>query len=927
MVRLDNTKHEKVTDLQKKGFKFLLGALLAMIMIFIIHGIFLAVQSSFFPVENLFHYLTQTNYQPEISGFYYDFQATHEDLVFRFEIPAENDAIMIKSGFEQNVTWSVVPFNPSSALHDSIGNIRLLPEKGWQMLDLRQMEKPTVILLELKKGGRLILNSTPLTGKLEYLKFFSRFSNLFSDQFVMIISGMSFLLAFIMFSIGRVNHELSKSYFALAVSLCYYGVLFFISGTFLNNEGYLYSMLQDTQGAFLFLNKLLTLLSIAFTVALFFGIEYFILKSWKYTKFLIFLNIIGFLLSLMGVPYMITVISFINFLFFAVIAYQSEFILFTFLAFVRPVGEIVNVFSNRLYSLYPFSFNEITFFIVFIGFGTFFIMDYNRKQREINDKNQELCASNQEILAMNQELESSYLEIEKLNNELEATVFKRTQQLQRSMYSMQTLLNNTDEGFMKFDASLIIEPEYSRECLSIFNASIDYHFFPALILSQTPEEIPFLTETLRAVINEPSDNKREILISLLPDLVNRQSKILSLKYRLIREKTFSEEISPDDFEKGFQERSKIMVMVRDISEKVKLKDRYEKEKELFEQIVKIMANSENFVELKEDYRQFWEEVAQMHAEPPEAAHTQPFPINQVFRSIHTLKGNFASFGFRLLVEKLHQLESTLKDHKEKAADILFNIIHSGEDTKWLDDEMQSVYEYISPQILERQIDLSKKRNSLVKIKELLSGTPSPDQLKEARTLLDEMEKTSFEDLFEPTKNLVLSTAQRLDIQIKSFDVKGANIFVDKHKLKPLLKTCIHLFRNILDHAIEDPEQRLESGKDPGATIKVHAYRKGSFLMIDITDDGRGIDRDLVFSKALEKGFLKGTSQECAPFHLEDIIFQEGFSTKDSPTDISGRGIGLSAVKNAVESLCGTIKIKTEKGLGTTFSIIIPEDLM
>jgi len=914
--------------LQNKGVKFLLGALLAIIIIGIIHGVFLAVQSSFFPVENLFDYLTQTNYQPELSDFYYDIQATHDDLVFRFDLPAENDAVMIKSGFEQNVTWSVLSLNPSDTLHNSTLNIRLLPEKGWQMMDLRSLEKPTVIVLELKKGGRLILNSTPLTGKLEYLKFFSRFSNLISDQFVMIISGMSFLLAFIMFSIGRVNHELSKSYFALAISLCYYGLLFFVSGTFLNNEGYLYSMLQDTQASFLILNQLSTLLSIAFTVALFYGIEYFILKGWKYTKFLIFLNITGFIISLFGVPYLITIISFINFLFFSIIAYQSGLMLFTFLAFVRPVGEIVNGFSNRLYSLYPFSFNEITFFIVFIGFGTFFIMDYNRKQREINDKNQELSASNQEILAMNQELESSYLEIEKLNNELEATVSKRTQQLRKSMHSIQTLLNNTDEGFMKFDASLIIEPEYSRECLSIFNGQIDYQFFPALILSQTPDEIPFLTETLRAVINEPSDNKRDILISLMPDLVNRQSKILSLKYRFIREKQFMEDNDPDDFEKNIQERSKIMVMVRDISEKVKLKDRYEKEKELFEQIVKIMANSENFVELEEDYRQFWEELAQLRqAEHQETLHQQPFPINQIFRSIHTLKGNFASFGFRLLVEHLHQLESTLKESKENAADILFGIIDTGEDAQWLDDEMQSVYEYISPQILERQIDLNKKSKSLVKIKDLLSSTPNPDQLKEARTLLDEMEKTSFEDLFEPTKNLVLSTARRLDVQIKAFDVNGANIFVDKYKLKPLLKTWIHLFRNIIDHAIEDPEQRLENGKDPGATIKVQAYRKESSLIIDITDDGRGIDREMVFSKALEKGFLKVASVKQSSVRLEDILFQEGFSTKDIPTDISGRGVGLNAVKSAVENLNGTIKIKTEKGLGTTFSIIIPENIL
>ncbi len=899
-----------------KSVKFLTGAGIAVAVILIFHILFLTVQSSFFPMETLFLYLRSTNYTEDLPRYYYDIQATDEDLYFDFHLPDENNAFMFKSVIEKDFSIS--------SLSESQENFSILTENGWRLFDLREMKKPLKIRLELKKGGRLILLSTPLTGQIGYLRFFSQFNNLISNQFVMIISGMSFLLAFIMFSIGMVNKTLSKSYFALAVSLSYYGILFFLSGTALNDAGTVYSMVQNVHGELFVLHDVFNILSLCFTVLLFFGIEYFILKDWKYTKTLILLNLIGFILSLFGVPYMITVISFINFIFFAIVSYHSNIMLFTFLAFVRPLGEIVNTISSRLYSLYPFSLNEITFFIVFIGFGAFFIMDYNRKQREIKAKNEELSASNEEIMAMNQELESSYLEIEKLNNDLEDTVLRRTQQLRKSMHSIQTLLNNTDEGFLKFDASLIVEPDYSRECLSIFNASIDYHFFPALIFSDTPEEIPFITETLRAVIKEASDDKREILISLLPETVHHRSKILSVKYRFILEKMISEQAAAEISSHDLDERPKMMVMIRDITEKIVLKDKYEKEKELFEQIVKIMANSENFVELQNDYYQFWHNLSEsLQAIDNEGKSGKEQSIDDLFRNIHTFKGNFASFGFHYLVEKLHHLESQLKESKDHTTEILLSILENGDYEKWLAKDMQNVYDYISPQILERQIDLNKKRQSLLKIRSLLNGTPTENDLKVARLLLDEIDKTSFEDIFDPTRNLVLSTAKRLDVNLKNIQVTGSNVFVDKYKLKPLLKTWIHLFRNILDHAIEDPETRVEKGKEPGATISVEAQKTSENLIIKIIDDGRGIDRELVVKKAYEKGILTEQNLDLLSFNLEDILFREGFTTKDIPTDISGRGVGLNAVKSAVDSLSGRIEIKTQKGRGTTFSIIIP----
>jgi two-component system chemotaxis sensor kinase CheA len=133
-----------------------------------------------------------------------------------------------------------------------------------------------------------------------------------------------------------------------------------------------------------------------------------------------------------------------------------------------------------------------------------------------------------------------------------------------------------------------------------------------------------------------------------------------------------------------------------------------------------------------------------------------------------------------------------------------------------------------------------------------------------------------------------------------------------------------LIRNAADHGIESAAEREAAGKPARGTVSLDAYHKGDQVVIEVVDDGRGIDREKVIRAAIRRGLLKeedrGRLNEAEAHHL---LFTPGFSTADEITEISGRGVGLDVVKAALDSLKGSIEIESELGLGTTFRLMVP----
>jgi len=155
-------------------------------------------------------------------------------------------------------------------------------------------------------------------------------------------------------------------------------------------------------------------------------------------------------------------------------------------------------------------------------------------------------------------------------------------------------------------------------------------------------------------------------------------------------------------------------------------------------------------------------------------------------------------------------------------------------------------------------------------------------------------------------------------------IHGEDTEVDKGLVDVIGEPLIHIVRNAIDHGIETVEERNALGKDIQGTIFLEAYHQGNDIVIEVKDDGRGIDTKLIKEKAIEKGLISNDELEkISDDDAIDFIFLPGFSTAKVLSEVSGRGIGMDVVKTVVEGLRGGIKVKSELGVGTTFILRFP----
>ena len=153
-------------------------------------------------------------------------------------------------------------------------------------------------------------------------------------------------------------------------------------------------------------------------------------------------------------------------------------------------------------------------------------------------------------------------------------------------------------------------------------------------------------------------------------------------------------------------------------------------------------------------------------------------------------------------------------------------------------------------------------------------------------------------------------------------IEGEDTELDKSVIEDLLDPLIHCVRNALDHGIESAEERRKSGKAEEATVTLSASNEGNMILIEVSDDGRGIDVESVRAKAVERGVVH-PSKTLTDLEAFNLIFEPGFSTAKEITNVSGRGVGLDVVKRQIEKLNGEVSVWSVKGSGTKFTIKIP----
>jgi|GEM_PF-4283737 len=264
-------------------------------------------------------------------------------------------------------------------------------------------------------------------------------------------------------------------------------------------------------------------------------------------------------------------------------------------------------------------------------------------------------------------------------------------------------------------------------------------------------------------------------------------------------------------------------------------------------------------------------------------------LNKAFRGIHSLKGNAASLSFNMIADHTHLLEDEL-------------------------DELRL-----------GKVELSDELRSDIRSKALLVMNEI-DQIKHFQVQFRKVSEEAVDssvfnctEFFGTVERLTEEIAEKQD---KIIDLSFKNELKEFPHFSMVKSSIIHLLKNCIDHGIEDKFERLSKYKSETGKIDLSFYGDGKNYCIKMSDDGRGIDFERVKKISIEKNLIPH-DEEIDNKRLLNLLFSPGFSTAEEITDISGRGVGLDAVKDSVQDLNGTIAVQTKSGQGTTFLIRIP----
>lgn len=240
------------------------------------------------------------------------------------------------------------------------------------------------------------------------------------------------------------------------------------------------------------------------------------------------------------------------------------------------------------------------------------------------------------------------------------------------------------------------------------------------------------------------------------------------------------------------------------------------------------------------------------------------------------------------------------------------------DTKKLDNLVDMTGELVIAQAMLRQHPLlrSVRDQSLLHTLGQLSQITSTLQ---AVTMSLRMVpiKSTFQKMLRLVRDLARSSGKKVKLIMQGEDTE-----IDRNVVDELYEPMVHMIRNSVDHGLETPEERQEAGKSAIGKIGLKAYHRGGNIIVEIRDDGRGLDKSRIIEKARENGLIADDAR-LQDDEIYNLIFQPGFSTAREVSEISGRGVGMDVVRQAIEKLRGRVEISTKPGEGATFSITLP----
>jgi signal transduction histidine kinase len=472
-------------------------------------------------------------------------------------------------------------------------------------------------------------------------------------------------------------------------------------------------------------------------------------------------------------------------------------------------------------------------------------------------------------------------EFEELSTQLEKQVDERTK-------TIATIINNVRSGFFLIDENMQILPGFTQSCNKLLglDLKVSQNLFDVFVISERDRD------SMEAGIQQVFDD-------ILPESV----ALANLSTRLQRKGRIYEVIGSavrnDDAKVA-----SILFSVSDITQMVAIEQENEKNRALL-----------RILNYKDAFRHFIADAYERCCKLKELIHNGNQTLARQF--LHTIKGNSALFELKEIGALVHEVEA----HDRITSD---DIQHIDRKFEQFFADHRKIIGFGFKDAAEEALVLHSA--DVLRLRKSLSGVT---KLAEMEAVFNDWHtKATFlpvASFLGPIERSINIMAEKIGKRV-AFSLAGGEIKVDPARYSDLLHSLIHLIRNALDHGIEEAGKR--AGKPAYGEIKMSFRDSGKALVIEVEDDGAGIDTEKLMASAIASGRL--TADEARGYEkaqILDLIFLPGLShvDKESVTQLSGRGYGMTAVKLAVETLHGSINVQTTAGAGTKFTIAIPHD--
>jgi two-component system chemotaxis sensor kinase CheA len=495
-----------------------------------------------------------------------------------------------------------------------------------------------------------------------------------------------------------------------------------------------------------------------------------------------------------------------------------------------------------------------------------------------------------------EELKSARNQLELYSKNLEKMVEERTTQIREMNSQLNALINSLDEGFLIFDKQGLCKAIYTKSCETLLECT------PAGkeiwdVLQLRLDEVDAFKKWLQTLFSEMLPF--EDLSPLGPDrYAHSGGREISLEYFPIR----SEDGTIQD----------IVMVASDITELLTAQREAEMEKQYAKFVLHLMRN-------RRELSRFVLDLNGLIVSLKAMVQQDRIDIESLFRVLHTIKGGAASFAVHHLATCSHQAEDILDDYKRNPSTEGLDKIRN--QAKLIEKSAEQFHQEIKSIIGSALSDEKVIELTYTKALQLLKEINQLKSVSEAQAYLIEAV------LYEPIKNVftsldeqMQSLADELGKEIHKVDILNGDVRVDSETYRGVLNSLVHAFRNSMDHGIESPEERKALGKDPKGKMRLEFQLTGKEFIIKLTDDGRGIDPKKIRAK-LES--LGRSTAGMSDIEVIQQVFEPSFTTKETVSQLSGRGVGMDAIKAEVVALGGKVSIASSLGYGTQLTCRIP----